>query len=371
MSGFLCRRALVPVVIAVFGCIATAARAEVEFPRIEGAISIEVQNDGDYESGPRNESRNNLFTLTEPQATLHLAKGLSIFVHGVLEPVTTPEADESRFFGNQGLFLEDLYVTYSYSFGGEGGEANELAIKGGKFTPRFGIAWDVAPGIYGTDFAELGYEFAERIGVEGALAVGAGGWGRHRLSASSFFLDTSPLSESVITGRQTTRLGDGGVGNTESFSSFVLTLEGEGLAIAPALRYHLSHIHQKRGTGDEINEKGFAVALAHTAPLSHGVEFRPLIEYVDFDGADGLKGRDRDYLTLAGEFTWRDWNAAISCTSRDTKSAAGSVDDKLVQISAGYAFDSGLAVDIAWRRFEEADADTEGVGIRLAHTLEF
>lgn len=42
----------------------------------------------------------------------------------------------------------------------------------GKLNPGFGIAWDKAPGIYGTDLAE-DYEISERISVFGTRQVGA------------------------------------------------------------------------------------------------------------------------------------------------------------------------------------------------------
>jgi hypothetical protein len=46
-------------------------------------------------------------------------------------------------------------------------------VQTGKLNPGFGVAWDKAPGIYGTDLAE-DYEISERISVVGTWQVGAG-----------------------------------------------------------------------------------------------------------------------------------------------------------------------------------------------------
>ncbi len=63
---------------------------------------------------------------------------------------------------------------------------------------------------------------------------------------------------------------------------------------------------------------------------------------------------------------------AVSYTGRDTDAPAGtSTDDETVQVSAGYGFDFGLAVDVGWRHVEEENVDTDGVGVLLAYTIGF
>ncbi len=349
-------------VFAMFVALPVTA-AEHSFPRIEGAIPIEVQNDWDYDSDDPGNERNNLFTLTEPEATIHIAPGLSVFFHAVLEQVTEPDSGEDRVFEDQGLFLEDLYLAY---------ERDWFRLKGGKFTPNFGIAWEEAPGVYGTDFAEAGYEIAERIGVGMSVSYEHERFGAHRLSASTFFLDTSVLAQSTLKGRGTTGLADGGVSNTENFSSFAIALDGGNIAPLAGFRYHLAYIQQRRGRGNDADETGFAIAATHVVKVGVGFELHPLIEYVRFDDADGTEGQDREFLTIAGKLTWRRWNMAVSYTGRDTDSADGtSVDDESLQISAGYAFESGLTVDLGWRHLEESRIETMGVGALVAYAVEF
>ena len=72
-----------------------------------------------------------------------------------------------------------------------------VTVYGGKIHPRFGFAWDIAPGLYGTDFAE-DYELVEQLGV-GAVWRLPVDYGRHDLSAEWFRSDTSVLTRSLFT----------------------------------------------------------------------------------------------------------------------------------------------------------------------------
>lgn len=324
---------------------------------------MELENDWDYDSNDPTVERNNLFTLTEPEATIHLAPGLSIFTHAVLQQVSAANPDENRIFENQGLFIEDLYLAY---------EQDWFGIKGGKFTPNFGIGWDKIPGVYGSDFAEAGYEFAERIGVGGSLTLKNKEFGAHTVSASTFFLDTTFLTHSAIQGRGTKGLADGGVSNTEDFSSFAIALDGEDIAALPGFGYHLAYIHQRQGRGNDADETGFAIGATHVLKFGDGFELTPLVEYVRFDDAEGTTDLDRDFLTVAGRLTWRGWNVAVSYTGRDTDSPDGtSVDDDNFQISAGYGFESGIAIDLGWRHVDEARVKTDGIGVLVAYRIDF
>ena len=256
-------------------------------PRIEGAVAIEIQNDWNHGSENRDNEHNQLFTKIEPEATLHLMPGVSLFAHAVIEPVQNLGAKENRAFEDEGVFIEDLFVRY---------ETGSFAFQGGKFTPGFGLTWEIAPSIYGTDFAEAGYEFAERIGILGSATLDGGKkYGAHTLSAHTFFLDTTPLSESVVTGRGTTDKVDGGVSNTEDFSSYAITLDGENVAAMDGLVYRLAYIRQAAGNGDTSDETGFAVGVTHTIDLGDGFSISPLIEYVSFDDAEGVSGQDANF----------------------------------------------------------------------------
>ncbi|MDP6121526.1 MAG: hypothetical protein QF450_09030, partial [Rhodospirillales bacterium] len=242
-----------------------------------------------------------------------------------------------------GLYAEEVYAAFAFS----AGEDSSIEIKGGKFTQNFGVAWDVAPGVYGTDFAE-DYELAERIGIGGALTFDSEAIGETTLSASTFFKDTSVFSESVIRNRGRTRFADGGPSNTEKPNSFAVALDGAPSGV-PGLSYHISVARQAQGQGDTAAENGVAAAAQYTATAG-AVEISPILELVYFDGAGGTAGVHQHYVTPGASVGWNGWNVTLSHTSRLTHEASGAdLHDAMVQVSAGYEFESGSTADVGYR----------------------
>jgi len=347
--------------------------AEESPPFIEAYASFELQNDWTYDSDDRDNERNELYTTIEPTVIMHFTDGLSLTAHGVLEPVRDPEPGEDRYFGDEGLYVQDLFLSY---------DADNFSVLGGKFTPNFGRAWDIAPGIYGSDFAE-DYELAERIGLGASYTFESQSLGSHTLSASTFFLDTSIFSESAFTNRGRTRKSDGGVSNTESLESFAIALDGgdfpetlfgdtfPGQSPVKGLTYQLALVSQAAGEDGDSRETGVVASIAHQFPVARMVALEPLVEYAYFFNADGVEDQDRQYVTAgATAIIHEDWNAAVSYTRRETMpSGASNVGDNLFQVSAGYAFGFGLGVDVGWRYADEDDVDNYTLGALLTYCL--
>ena len=341
--------------------IPTRSLSKEDPPAIDIQIPIEVQNDWNYRSEDPAERRNNLSTSVEPEVTIKILPDLSLLAHGVLEEVRDPAPGEDRYFEDHGLFLEDFYLLYDKPY---------FFFQGGKFTPRFGLAWNEAPGLYGSDFAEDGYEFSERIGVSSGVKLGNDRVGMHTLSAATFFLDTSPLSESIFTTRDRRKHSDGGVGNTEDFSSYVATLDGSSIGGLSGLRYRISYTHQRAGAGDQSDENGVSIGVTNKFKLGHGVDLSPLVEYARFADADGVEGQEREFLTLSTLLEKGGWNAALSFTARNAQAPDGTdTNDMLFQVSAGYRFHNGLGIDIGWRFANEGNVQTETLGLLLTYTF--
>jgi hypothetical protein len=331
-------------------------------PTLSGEISFELQNDWNYSSDDRNNLNNNLFTKIEPSVTFQVAPAWSVFAHAVLEPFGSAAKFENRAFEDIGLYLGDFYLEYA---------ADRFGAKAGKLNPGFGVAWDKTPGVYGTDIAE-DYEISERIGVIGSWQVGAGRYGDHTVSVSSFFADTTIFSERALRGRSDRRERDGGVSNTESFRSFVVALNGENIPAAGKLGYHLSYMRQAAGAGDAADENSVAAAVFTSLDLGGGMSFAPLFEVVRQTDQGGVSGRDRTYLTFGGQLGWKGWNLASSVTERETDNpAAENNTDTHFQVSAGYSFDFGLSIDIGWKVSEDAGAETRTLGALAAYTINF
>lgn len=346
----------------LFGC-TPSAFADNFSPQLNGIISFEIQNDWTYESDDPDLEVNSLYTTIEPYFILSLNDHLAFEAALVFEPVQDPDAGEDSEFDNEGLYAQELKFTYT-------GERLGLFI--GKYNPTFGTAWDLAPGIYGSDFAE-DYELTERLGFGGSYVFEALDVGTHTITANSFFTDTSILSDSTITRRGRTDKNDGGPGNTEDLSSLSVTLDSENPVGIEGLNTHLGLLHQAEGDADEGSgdQNGVVLGANYTMELSDTYELTGLAEWASISNTEG--NDDTRYLTTSLVLNIDDnWNVAASYTGRTTNiEDEGDMDDNLFQLSAGYAFENGFTVDAGYRWAEEDNVESNGVGALIAYSYEF
>jgi hypothetical protein len=350
---------------------AMCAEEATKEPWLTVVVPIEIQNDGNFKSDDSGKVRNDLYTTIEPEITVGILPGLTFLAHGVLEPLRDPRQHENRFFRSQGIYLQDLYLNYEAALARDGPSALKFRVWGGKFSPKFGTAWDAAPGIYGTDFAE-DYEFKGRLGFGGGLILDHAALGMHSLSASTFVLDRSVLAGAAITKRGRPVLADGGPSNTQGLQSFHVMLEGKKLPALEGLSYHVSYIHQ--GVRGGPSERGIALTLAYEGELG-GYTIKPLIEYVHFFNADGVSGQTRNYLTTGVSVARNGWEFTFSHTFRHTHTPmAGTVRDDLFAVSGGYTFKNdvfknGLGVALGYSYRNEDSAATHTIGVLLTYKL--
>ncbi len=300
----------------------------------------------------------------DAELDLRLAGPFSIRASLVAESVFRSGPFQDRFvgeIGDIGAKAETLFVEYA---------AGALTLYAGKINPPFGVGWDLAPGLYGTDFAE-DYELIERIGFGGSVTMGGEGIGVHVLGASAFFLDTSVLSQSLIEDRGGVDRSDGGPSNTGDPASFALTLDGGKLPGLPGLSYHAAVSRQERGRGDVADEMGYAFALYGEFPLRDGATLAPIVELVrQVNDEAGLD--DVTYVTAGVALLGGPWSIAFSGTLRaiDAASAPDS-DDSLLQVSVGYDFRNGLSVELGYKATEVDSIESDLVGALIAYEIEF
>jgi hypothetical protein len=178
------------------------------------------------------------------------------------------------------------------------------------------------------------------------------------------------LIQSVLKGRGDTRKRDGGVSNTEDFSSFIVALNGEKIKGLGNFGYHISYMHQANGVGAPSDETSFAIAGFTSFDVGKGFGFSPIIEFVRQENPGGVQNQDRDFLTVAGQFEWQRYNLAAAWTPRHTFKMADDRDYQF-QISAGYRFDFGLSVDVGWKIADEANVETQTVGMLASYLFKF
>lgn len=345
--------------VAAIGLLAAGAAGAEEpapsYPTLTVDLTAEMQNDYVFAAEASDDRLNDTYLDIEPTFQLNFTPELSLRSGLILEPVRDPDPGEDRFLGDHGLYAETLLLYY---------EGRRFDLYGGKFNPPFGIAWDVAPGIYGDNFAE-DYELTERIGFGGAVKFDDERLGSHSLSLNAFFLDTSVLSGSLFTDRGELDRSDGGLSNTGGLSSFTAALTGDVPGVA-GLAYHAAASHQKGGRGDPKNETGLVAALIGDFALTSEVTLGPIVEYAHFFNAGGID-EDRDYLTLGSGLSVGRWNVAAVYALRGIDPAGGSApDDHLLQLSGGYELLPGLTLDIGYRYAEVEGDSSHTLGLLLS-----
>ena len=348
------------------------------FPRLEGEVVIELQNDWQYDSNDTANQFNNLYTTTEGDFNLfpfQELEGLFLNLHLTVEQINTGSGSGNKFFDQQGGFVENISLNY---------EADWWSVIGGKYGPNFSIAYDTAPGIYGTDLAEEDIEIAEKWGFGGSLTYSNETYGAHTLSSSLFTADKTFLSESIFNNRGRLQTSDGGPTNTNSLGSAVVAIDGAVFAFAPGLSYQIggAYLDTQRVVDEETeeiipnsetdSEYRFVAATQYAIDITDEIAATPLLEYVHFWNGGGYKNEDRDYLTATGLITYQNWNLAFGTTQKWVGPPDGrNYNDNQWQVSAGYEFDFGLTLDVGWKYQTEDGTNTRTLGALATYAYEF
>ena len=337
------------------------------YPRIEGTLLVEIENDNTFHSDDPSTEINDLFATIELATGFYITEHLSVQSLKVLEAVLDPTPFEDRFFGDHGIYFEELYVQW---------ENDRVRIFAGKFDAAFGTAWDVTPGIYGVDFAE-DYELAERIGGGVAFTFATMVAASNIVTVAGFFADTTIFSESVITNRGRTSFAAGGASSTESIESFSIVLDSEEFADVPGLTTHIGFDHQAAGLGDAGDETAFVIGAILEREIADTVTLTTNGELAHLDNAGGGPN-DIIYATLGTLFEFGGgWNIAGAVTIRQIEQPGGmpTRDDVNAQLSGGYEVRdgalAGTTFDVGVAFKDEGGVHTHIFGISITHEFDF
>lgn len=344
---------------------APALAADGSYPSFSHSIVAELQGERTTSSDVTpNEDNNNVFWRTEYYPTLSFNKQVSLTAVAVLEPVKGIDPTKDNYFKHEGAYFEELKLQY---------DGENWGAFGGKIHPSFGKAWDWGRGIWGEDFAE-DYEIVGTNGVGGYTSFGSETAGEHRLEASLFTQDRSILSKSVFTSTPRVKLSDGGSANTNSLSSYAVSVDGENSFGVKSLGYHIGYASLADADKDpaDSDSKGFTANLSYTASLGNAFASDLLAEYAAISNAGGGPD-DAKYVTLSAvNHIMESWLLTASWTGRTLEVSGGSdVDDSLFQLTGGYDFGEGLTAEAGWRTAEESTVDESKLGALIRYQREF
>ncbi|MEM9125391.1 MAG: hypothetical protein AAGB28_06410 [Pseudomonadota bacterium] len=325
--------------------IALASAGLAQDSRFSAEFSVELESDFTFDSDDPEAELTDTFATIEGALGYQFTDRFSLQSTLVFEPVE--DATSDRFFEDQGLYAEELF--FGYDFG-------SAAVAIGKFNPSFGFAWDLAPGVFGVDFAE-DYEITEKVGVSVSVPFSGLG-GKHELTLAAFTSDRSVLSNSLFTERGQLRLSDGGVSNTEDIESFTLSVSGELGDTA----YALAVQEQAAGEGDAEDQSGVVFGLVHLLHAG-GTEVELLGEVAYFDAFDGSP-QAATYATLGAAVPVGPIVLSGVLAVRDFEDAPT---DTLATVSAEWPLADNLGVSLAYRYGDEDGVQSQTLGALLAY----
>jgi hypothetical protein len=111
-------------------------------PCVDYEVSNELQNDWVFSADPSSFTSNNLYPTLETVLAVAPVDHLRLVGNVIYEPVLDVTPGQSNAFNNLGLYVDQLYAQF---------EAGRFNLQAGKIHPPFGRAWDVTPGLHGTD----------------------------------------------------------------------------------------------------------------------------------------------------------------------------------------------------------------------------
>ena len=347
-----------------------AVAQEGVYPNVQFTVPVQIQNDWLVHRSDGSPS-NSLNADIEPQVDLLFSQDLILTTHITLDQQNDPGPGDFWIFQDQELYIEELFLRY------RPGRYDFLV---GKFDATFAQGPNLAPGIYGTDFVD-DYQVNENWGGQVGYRFGGGESGTHTILASTFFADTTVLSEALITGRPRLRLSDGGPGNTEDFSSFAVNYYATAFANS-GIEYSLGFVNLGKGVGNTSDEQGYSGTLTWSIPLVDGnaetldnnfVELRPFVEVAHFENAGGTKGLQSTYYSGFMEVFYGRWDVSAGGTLRSNGNHSGAMgtDDYLATGTVQYNFDGGLALAVGYRVQKDSGVRSNGPGTQLIYQLQF
>jgi len=343
-----------------------------------GHLDLVVLYDHVYKAGEADEEIDEAYTHSHLEMGYGFGNGFSLNSNFQLEgePAghdhggggSAPDGS-NRYFVDTPLFVRSLTANY---------DSDSFGAYAGKFDPVISYDEHALPGIYGYQLVDE-YIVREKIGVGGYGQLNAGDYGTHRLDVSTFFADTTFLSNSVLYERGRTRKSDGGVSNTDNFSSVAVSLSGSDFYslqsdIPEGLSYRLGFAHQAAGEGDDTSEDRYTIAGQYRHVFTSDLRGRILGEIVHINHLNGEAPHDRTYNTVGAELSYGQWDLGSTYTFVKNKNPVEpdeAQDGEVFQASLSYRFDYGITVGAGYKYQEEEGEKNHRIGALIGYSRAF
>jgi len=343
-----------------------------------GHLDLKIQYDHIYNAGESDEEIDETYSHSHLELGYGFGNGISVNTNLQLEgePAGHDHGGggaaldgSNRYFKDEPLLARTLTVNF---------DGDNFGLYAGKFDPVISFDEHVLPGIYGYQVIDE-YTVREKIGIGGYGKLTAGDLGTHRLDVSTFFADTTVLSNSILYERGDTDKEDGGVSNTEDFSSIAISLAGSDFYslssdIPEGLSYRVGYSYQAAGEGDEEDETRYSLSGQYEHIFTSALKSRVVGEIVHIEHLGGERPHDRTYATTGAELSYKNWELGSTYTyiyNDNPEDADEALDGELFQVSLSYHFDNGFYAGAGYRYKDEEGEGNKRVGMLVGYSHSF
>jgi len=305
-------------------------------------VTLEIGADSNVSSGIAANELTDVYAAFDIAVEGRITDTVSFFAAGTAESVTGATTD--RAFEDMGFYIGEIGLSFKL------GRAN---VSIGKISPAFGMAWDTAPGFYGTAFAE-DYELAEMLGVSAEFDLGSNGG---TIAMAAFFADNSFLSDSIGTKRGRNTTAAGGAGNTGQLNNFAVQWTKE----MGDTTFGLGARFLSAGIGDPEDEVGLTAGFTYAV----NENFEVIGELAAFKGFGGTTDKAQ-YATLGGSYAQGDFTYSASYTHRHTTSGGT---DGLLALGLDYGFQNGWELNAGYAYDRQGGVNSHLLGVALVIPL--
>jgi len=352
------------------------AKSDAQYPNTSGQVLFEFKPDHILKATKEGASSSNAYVNIEPDLALNFNKNWSIKTGWRIFPTmqqrnsANPERSRTILSEDRGINQDDttLIVEELKAFF----QNDDMKFFAGKYDATFATLYRKTKriGVFTTDFTE-DYELREKIGFGGAALLEDS-----EITFNTFFNDTSALSSS---GFGKTRPRDssrsGLAGNTQTLSSYSITIEGEKLFGIEKLFYNFGY--RSLGVNSDANnarETGYTANFEYLHKLSEYSSIMPVIEIVKINNFTGKANRDARYVTVAAIGKYSNWTASATEVYRDIDGNYynnAKNHDRQFQLTAGYKFANNISVDVSRLRLREDGYSSSMIGIMASYLYKF
>jgi hypothetical protein len=164
-------------------------------------------------------------------------------------------------------------------------------------------------------------------------------------------------------------------GNSNAFSSYSISMDGENFLSIDNLFYNLGYrsLGVEREDSNSKREQGYVIGLEYLYKVSRNSSIIPFAEMVKIRNFNGENSRNATYTTLALIGKYSSWTGSVSVIDRDIKEPLrkNKVNDRLLQLTVGYKFTDNLTVDLTRANVREDGYKGSMVGANVTYLYKF